>query len=411
MFCSTFLRTTTRIALEEAMLGSIRRGRWVPVGAVALALAACGSSSLSSGSAGAADGPVKIGLAVPASGVYEPLGQDMTQGFQLYLDQHGGKLGDREIKLVKADEGEGPDTGVPATTKLVTQDGVSAVVGIVNSATALGLKDTLVQSKVPFIVANAGADDLTAKASEYLWRTSFTNGQVGAALGAKVADEAGGKPVYLLASDYAAGRESVRGFRKTFEGAGGKVAGEAFTPFGTTSDWQPYLSKVAASGAAAIYVFYAGAEAVNFVKQFSAFGLAGKVQLYGAGFLTEGGVLAAQGKAAVGTRTALHYSDGIDSPTNDAFVKAYQEKFDELPTVYAVQAYDAAAVLDAALAEAKSFDGAGVAAAIGGVGEIDSPRGSWKFDDRHNPDQPYFLREVKATGAGFANQVVAELGQ
>ncbi|MGH3371512.1 MAG: ABC transporter substrate-binding protein, partial [Nocardioidaceae bacterium] len=173
-----------------------------------LALAACGGGSLSEeGSGGESSGPVKIGLSVPLSGVYATLGEDMTQGFELYLEEHDGKLGGREIEVVKADEGESPQTGVPATTKLVTADQVSAVVGIVNSSTALGLQDTFVQSEVPLIIANAGADDLTADKSPYIWRTSFTNGQVGAALGGAVAEELGDKKVFLMAADYAAGQE------------------------------------------------------------------------------------------------------------------------------------------------------------------------------------------------------------
>lgn len=379
-----------------------------------LVLSACGGGSLSEdggGGDGEDAGPVKIGLSVPLSGVYAALGEDMTQGFELYLDENDGQLGGRDIELVTADEGETPQTGVPATSGLVTQDQVSAVVGIVNSATALGLRDTFVQAEVPLIIANAGADDLTAEPSPYIWRTSFTNGQVGEALGAAVAEELGDKEVYLMAADYAAGHESVAGFRESFTAAGGKVAGEAFTPFGTTSDWQPFLSQVRSSGAEAVYVFYAGAEAVNFVKQYDSFGLHDSVQLYGAGFLTEGGVLDAQGTAAVGTRTSLHYSHLLESEVNQAFVEAYQAAYDEVPTTYAVQAYDAAAALDAALEDAESTDGAGVAEALGNIGEIDSPRGTWSFDDQHNPDQPYYLREVQESDGGFANVVLEELGQ
>jgi len=373
--------------------------------ALTMAGAACGNS-LSDDEAGS-DGGLKIGLVVPASGVYEPLGVDMTRGFELYLDQNDGQLGGQDVEVVKADEGEGPDTGVPATTKLASQDQVSALVGIVNSATALGVKDVVTQSKVPLIVANAGADDL-ADGSPYIWRTSFTNGAVGASLGEEVAQAADG-PVYMIAADYAAGKEFVAGFKEAFEAAGGDVAGEAYTPFGTTNDWQPFLSKIQNTDASAVYAFYAGAEAVNFVKQYQSFGLSEDLPLYGPGFLTEGGVLTAQGDAAEGVRTSLHYSNLIDSPENKEFVDAYTEAYDEAPTVYSVQAYDAAAVLDAAIAEADGTDGESVAKALAGVGEIESPRGTWSFDEDHNPDQTYFLREVQAVDGGFGNGVLEPL--
>lgn len=375
----------------------------------ALALSACGGSSLSQSGGGDSGDEVKIGLLVPMSGVYAPLGEDMRNGFQLYLDQHGGELGKRKTEVVRADEGAGPQSGVPAAQKLVTQDQVTAVVGVVNSATALGLRDFFDESKRPLLVANAGADDITgARKSAYVWRTSFANGKVGAALGPAVADEADGG-VYLMASDYAAGREMVAGFRKTFEAAGGKVAGEEYTPFGKTQDYQPYLSKIRGSGAKAVYVFYAGAEAVSFVKQYKQFGLAGETPLYGTGFLTEGGVLAAQGEAAKGVKTSLHYSSEIDTPRNKKFVEAYSKAFNEPPTVYAVQAYDAAAVLDKALAKAEGTGGEELAKVLGGIGPIDSPRGQWSFGADQGPEQKYYLREVRPGGGGMVNAIVREL--
>ncbi|WP_248963836.1 ABC transporter substrate-binding protein [Sphaerisporangium perillae] len=373
-----------------------------------LALSGCGGSSLSQSGDTQSSGPVKIGLLVPLSGVYAQLGQDMRDGFKLYLDQHGGKLGGHTVDVVTADEGEGPQTGVPAAQKLVNQDHVSAVAGVVNSATALGLRDFFDESKVPLLVANAGADDITgARKSLYVWRTSFANGKVAGALGPTVVKEASG-PVYLIAADYAAGREMVAGFRKTFVAAGGKVAGEEYSPFGKTQDYQPFLSKIRTSGAKAVFAFYAGAEAVSFVKQYQQFGLADRIPLYGTGFLTEGGALAAQGKAAVGVKTSLHYSTELNTPRNTEFVAAYSKAYSKSPTVYAVQAYDTAAVLDKALAKASG--GEKLATALTGVGPIDSPRGRWSFDADHDAQQQYYLREVRAgSGDTFVNAVVGDL--
>ena len=376
-------------------------------------LSACGSSSLSSdqpaavasGGAGAAS----IGLLVPKSGVFAPLGEDMEQGFRFYLDTHDAKLGGKDVTVQLVDEGTGPETGVPAAQKLVQEGKVAAVVGIVNSGVALGVRDLFDQAKVPLVLANAGANDLTgAKGSDYLWRTSFSNGTVAAAMGAYVAEQTKGGSVFLIGADYAAGKESLGGFEQAFTAAGGKVAGKELTPFGKTSNYQPFLSKISQSGATAAFAFFAGAEAVSFTKQYKEFGVADKVTLYSTGFLTEGGVLTASGAAAAGIETSLHYSDQIKSPRNDEFVKAYTAKYSEPPTVYAVQAYDAAQVLDKALE--KGTSGEQVVEGLKAVGTVDSPRGEWTFDEGHNPEQPFYLRKVAAGPDGkLVNTVVREL--
>lgn len=379
-----------------------------PFVGLALAASGCGSSVSGGGGGGDADGPVKIGLVVPQSGIFEPLGVDMIRGFELYLSEHDGKLGGHDVEIVKADEGALPDQGVPAVQKVVTQNNVSAVVGIANSATALGVKDIATNSKVPLIVTNAGADDL-ADGSPYIWRTSFTNGAVGESLGPVVAEAVEDGKVYVMAPDYTAGQEYAEGFKRTFTAAGGKVVGESYTPLGKTTDWQPYLNKALNSGAKAVYAFYAGAEAVAFVKQYESFGLAESLPLYAPGFLTEGGVLAAQGDAAEGVFTSLHYGDQLDTPENKAFVDAYTDVYSAAPTVYSVQAYDAAAVLDQALQKADGTTGEDIADALGIVGDVESPRGTWSFDDDHNPVQPFFLRQVQIVEGKPVNVIVKKL--
>jgi branched-chain amino acid transport system substrate-binding protein len=175
-------------------------------------LAACGSSLFTST---ITSDSVKVGLLIPQSGIYAPLGTDIRRGFQLYLDGRGGQLGNRRVTVVTADEGAGPDTGVPAGQKLIQQSQVAVAVGVVNSATALGLVQPFNEAKVPLIIANAGANALTgAKASAYVWRTSFSNDDAGASMGAYVAGRVDSGGVYLIAPDYAAGHEQIAGFRR-----------------------------------------------------------------------------------------------------------------------------------------------------------------------------------------------------
>ncbi|MEV7521489.1 ABC transporter substrate-binding protein [Streptomyces sp. NPDC091371] len=385
-------------------------GRFRPVGLVAASAAllmttACGGASLGSGG-DAHGGPVKIGLLVPRSGTYKALGDDMKQGFELYLAQHGGKLGGREVEIVVADEGETADSGKAAAEKLVKQDRVLAVSGVVSSATINGVKDLFESNKVPLVGSNASPTTLTG--TEYIWRTSYVNDEPGKALGKHVAEKAGG-PVFLIAAGYQAGKDEVEGFKSTFLPAGGTLAGEeVYTPFPGTKNFQPYLAQIEKSGAKAVFCFYAGGAAVDFVKQYRDFGLAGRIPLYAPGFLTEGGVLAGQGEAATGILTSLNYSADLDNPANKKFAPAYTAAHGTPPTTYAMASWDAAQVLDRAIAAAgATVTSQSVNAAIAGLGDIDSPRGTWRFNGGGTPVQPWYLREVKQG----ANTVSSELGR
>jgi branched-chain amino acid transport system substrate-binding protein len=393
---------------RRGLLGLFGAAASVPV------LSACGSSVGGSGGGdggGGGGGSVRVGLVVPQSGVYAALGTDMQRGWQLWLDGNGGRFGDYTVETVIADEGETPQTGVPAVQKVLQSDGVDVVVGLVNSATALGVRDLMTESRKLLIVTNAGAEDVTgAGRTPYVWRSSFTNAQVAAAMGTHLAESGFAEGVFAIAPDYAAGTEVIAGFTRAFETGGGRVVGSATTPFGTTSDYQPFLTSIQSSGARATFCFFSGAEAITFVQQYAQFGLASSIPLYGSGFLTEGNVLPQQGDAALGVQTTLHYSDQLDNPENAAFVETYTAAHGEAPSCFAVQTYDAANVLNRALRTATALDGDALVAALGGVGTIeDSPRGPWTFENQ-TPRQNIYLRRVENVGGTLVNAVVADLG-
>jgi branched-chain amino acid transport system substrate-binding protein len=377
---------------------------------VLTAVPGCGSSVGGPGGDKTPGGAVKVGLVVPQAGVYAPLGADMKRAWDLFLERHNNKFGNYSVTTITADEGETPTSGVPAVQKLLQGDKVDVLVGIVNSAVALGVKDMVVEAKKLLIVSNAGAGDITGKArSPYIWRTSFTNAQVASVMGNVLATTAPGG-VYTIASDYAAGAEAIAGFSGTFQAAGGKIAGSSKPAFGKTSDYQPFLSQIQTSKAEATFCFFAGSEAVAFVKQYAQFGLASKIPLYGSGFLTEGGVLAAQGDTALGVQTTLHYSSELDNAANKDFRAAYEAKYQATPTVYAVQTWDAANVLNRALQKATALDGDTLSTALGALGTIDdSPRGPWTFDGQ-NPKQTFYLRKVDKRDGKLVNTVERDMG-
>ena len=349
---------------------------------------------------------VKIGTLLPYSGTYTRLGQGITNAMELAFQQAGNKLGGRGIELVKVDSEAKPPKAAELTNKLINQEKVDMIVGPVHSGVAMGMAKIAREEGTMMVVPNAGANQVTGPfCSPNIFRTSFSNWQPGHPMGKVLADE-GKKNVVLCYWAYGAGKQSAQGFKDGFLPLGGNVIKEIGIPFPKV-EFQAALTEIASIKPDAVYVFFAGGGAVKFVKDWAAAGLKDKIELVGAGFLTEG-VTKAQGAAAEGIRTTLHYADSLDIPANHNFRAAYKKAYGKEADVYAVQGYDAGLLIRAGL-EAAGGDTGAKAAMIKAMEttSIDSPRGRWTMSAAHNPVQNFYLRQVK-NGVNEVVKVAAE---
>jgi branched-chain amino acid transport system substrate-binding protein len=358
-------------------------------------------------------GKLKVGLMLPATGTYASLGTAIENGFRLYVAEQGGKLGGREVEYFKVDDESDPSKAVDNATKLVSRDKVDVLVGTVHSGVAMAMAKVAKDTGTLLIVPNAGADAVTgAMCAQNIFRSSFSNWQPGYAMG-EVMAKRGHKKVVTITWKYAAGDESVRGFKEAFEKAGGKVVKELTLPFPNV-EFQALLTEIAAAKPDAVYTFFAGGGAVKFVKDYAAAGLKGKIPLYGPGFLTDG-TLDAQGGDAAGLFTTLHYADALNTPRDNAFRLAYAKAYKLQPDVYAVQGYDAAQMLGTGMAAVKGdvSKKADFSAALLKA-RIDSPRGPFTISASHNPVQDIYLRQVDGKEnkvVGIASKALADPGR
>ena len=349
-----------------------------------------------------AQSKLKVGLMLPYTGTFAALGTAIENGFRLYVAEQGGKLGGREIEFVKVDDESEPSKATDNINKLIKRDNVDVVVGSVHSGVAMAMAKVAKDSGTLLIVPNAGAGAVTGPmCAPNIFRSSFSNWQPGYAMG-EVAAKKGHKNAVTITWKYAAGDESVAGFKEAFEKGGGKVTKELSLPFPGV-EFQALLTEIAAAKPDAVYTFFAGGGAVKFVKDYAAAGLKKSIPLYGAGFLTDG-TLDAQGADADGLLTTLHYADSLGTPRDNAFRLAYAKSYKLQPDVYAVQGYDAAQLLGAGLAGVKGDTSkkAEFTAAVEKA-KIDSPRGPFTLSKSHNPVQDIYLRQV----SGKENKVVS----
>ncbi len=337
---------------------------------------------------------VKIGTLLPYSGTYTWLGKSITNSLELAFVQAGGKLGGRAIDLIKVDSEAKPPKAAELTNKLINQEKVDFIVGPVHSGVAMAMAKIAREEGTMTVVPNAGANQVTgALCSPNIFRTSFSNWQPGHPMG-KVLLEEGKKNVVLCYWGYGAGKQSAGGFKDSFVSGGGNVIKEIAVPFPKV-EFQAALTEIASIKPDAVYVFFAGGGAVKFVKDWAAAGLKDKIELVGPGFLTEG-VTKAQGAAAEGIRTTLHYADTLDNPANRSYRAAYKKAYGKEADVYGVQGFDAGQLIKAGLDAVGGDTGARkkmIAAMENAV--IDSPRGQWVLSSAHNPVQNFYLRQVR----------------
>jgi branched-chain amino acid transport system substrate-binding protein len=381
-------------------------------GAAAATLAA-GPLLGACGGGGAASGPLKIGILLPYSDIYAVLGESITEAIRMYFDEVNNEAGGRKIEVITEDEGTQPDAALQKARKLVEQDEVSFVTGVVSSGVLAGLRDYFDQNKKLLICANAGANALSRGGkTPYIWRTSFTNWMPNWPVGTWAAENVG-KRAYLSVPDYGAGKDTVNSFSHSFQAAGGEIMGTQLTPFPNMGDPAPFITELADAAPELIYCFYSGGAAVTFMKAYGEFGLAGQIPLMCSGFMVEEDVLPAQGDAALGVRSGLHWALLLDNPENKKFTAAYKERTSKEANVFSVQGYDTGRVIVEMLNKVQG-DTSNVDKMIEALGGISfaSPRGSFALDAATQaPRHHIYLREVQTVDGVLHNVVTDDLGE
>src|SRR5512139_1461354 len=337
---------------------------------------------------------LRIGFLAPTTGAFSQLGKDMVNGFQLYLDQVNGDFAGAKVKFIVEDEQGKPATAVLKAAKLIGEDKVHMLVGGLLASTGYALAPESTRAKVLYISSIPSADDLTQrKLAEfpYFFRTGWTSSQPTQPQG-QWACEQGYKKIVTVAADYAFGYESVGGFQKTFEDCGGQVIQKIWPPLGT-KDFGPYIPTIK-QDADAIFSLMVGPMSLQFPKQLRAAGF--KKPILGGGTSYDEFALSFMGDEVIGDVSALHYSAAIQTPKNEAFVKAYRAKYGKVPSYYSENNYTTAQWIDEAMKKAGGkWPGPEQFIKIMQGLKIDAVRGPISMDDMRNPIENIYIKKVE----------------
>jgi branched-chain amino acid transport system substrate-binding protein len=334
---------------------------------------------------------VKIGFVSTFSGPTAVIGNDMRNSFELALDHLGRKMGGKPVEVIYEDDQQKPEVGVQKSQKLIESDKVNFVVGYIWSNVLLASLKPVVDSQTFLISSNAGPSQIAGEqCSPFFFSTSWQNDQTPQAMG-RYMTQKGVKTAFLIGPNYAAGKDMLTGVRATFKG---QVIGEELTKWPDQLDFSTELSKVRAAKPEAVFVFYPGAAGVQFLTQYAQSGLKGQIPLYTA-FTIDAITLKLQKDLALGVPGAQQWVNDLPNDANKRYVADFRKKFDNYPTFYGAQSYDAANLVNSAVA-AVNGDLNKKDAMRGEMRKANyaSVRGPYKYGNNHFPIQNFYLQDV-----------------
>jgi branched-chain amino acid transport system substrate-binding protein len=346
---------------------------------------------------------VKIGFVTTLTTGAGVIGRDMADAVQLALDHIGNKMGGLEVELILEDDGFKPEIGKQKTDKLVKSDNVDFVAGFIWSHVLLASRKSALDAGKFLISSNAGPSPLAGKlCHQNFFSTSWQNDQTPMAMG-EVLNSKGVKKLYVMAPNYAAGKNMVTGVERTFKG---EVVGKDMTKWGKDAqlDFSAELSKAKSSGADGIFVFYPGKAGGAFIKQYQQAGLRGKIPLYSV-FTVDSISLpklqAAKLEGVLGSEMTQFWAPDLDNAQNKKFVSGYKAKYGRYPSFYAAQSYDTIYLIKSAV-EAVNGDLSNMDGMRAAMMKADYPsvRGSYTYGKNHFPIQNFYLRKVVVDGEG-----------
>ncbi len=355
-------------------------------------LAACAMLALATAPALAQSKSVKIGFVSTFSGPTAVIGNDMRNSFELALDHLGRKIGGLPVEVIYEDDQLKPEVGRQKTQKLIEADKVDFIVGYIWSNVLLASLKPAVDAKTFLISSNAGPSQVAGElCSEWFFSTSWQNDQTPQAVG-EYMNQKGVKTAFLIGPNYAAGKDMLAGVASTFKG---QVIGQELTKWPDQLDFSAELSKARAAKPDAIFVFYPGAAGVQFLNQYAQAGLKGQIPLYTA-FTIDELSLPLQKENALGVPGAQEWVNDLPNDQNKKFVADYRAKYTGLrPTFYGAQTYDAANLINSAVAAVKGdLTKKDEMRDAMRKADFKSVRGSFRYGNNHIPIQNFYLQEA-----------------
>ncbi len=354
----------------------------------------------------AAQDKIRIGLIYTLSGPAAVLGQQSKKAFELAVKDLGGKMGGKEVELFSVDDGLSPGKAILKVKELLERDHVDIVVGPIFSNVLGAIHKPVMDAGKILISTNAGSSSFAGAAcNPDFFVTSYQNDQIFETLG-KIANDKGYKRVFAMVPNYRAGKDALAGFKRTYKG---KLVAEELVPL-KGIDFQSELSKLSSLKPDALFTFMPGGLGITLIKQYNQAGLKGKVPVISA-FTADEATLPVLGAAAEGIYGALTWAPNMDNPQNKKFVSEYEAAYKAIPASYAMQAYDAANLINSAAVALKGdLSSTKAVSAELRKANFKSVRGAFKFNVNGYPIQNFYLTKVaKRPDGKFETEIVEKV--
>ncbi len=364
-----------------------------------LILRACLATTLCAAAAAQAVEPVRIGFITTLSTPAGYLGEDSRDGFQLAIDQEGGKLGGVPVQLIVEDDGLQPAKAKQIADRM-SLDGVSLYTGVIFSNVLAAVINTATKDGFYVSINTAPSTLAGEKCMANYFVGSYQNDTPHEMAGV-AANELGYKKMVILAPNYQGGRDALAGFKRTYKGE----VTEIYTKLNQL-DFSVELARIRSLAPDAIFQFHPGGGGINFAKQYGSSGLSATIPMVVPVFSMDERMLAATGEVAKGTNIVTLWNPQSSNPANQAFVKAFTEKYKRQPTVYAAQSYDTARLIGAALntTQGNLKDVPAFRTAMHNV-KFDSIRGNFSFAQNQHPVIDWYLLQVQTGADGKLQEV------
>lgn len=391
-----------RMTRRELLVASIG----VSAGAL-LASAPAAVFAQSAPSTAPAGSVIRIGVLSAFTGVFSGFGSMQRSGYLLALDQANNTAGGRPIRLIEEDDQLDNALAVTKAKKLVQQDNVDVLTGLVSGDEGLSVGDYMKETGIPVVPMYSASEDMTMRLhSPNIVRPTWTGAQPMDVFGYWLATMQGFKKIYMIGEDYSYPYNQAGGFKRGFYRGGGTDVKTVWHPV-PTDDYSSIIASIPLNqGYDAVLYNGAGADAIAFTKQYVDLGMDQSIRLVGQSNTFEKPDLNSEPTAVLGGWSAQLTADNLDTPEWNAFKSAYAQKWNQTPSTAAEFAYTCMRMILRAI---DSLNGdvsnkQALVNAMVNVNLLDAPRGPVTIDTYNAAVENVYIRQVAMLPDGIGNQ-------